>query len=124
MDTFFYTAFPNFHPWGSYNRTCYRFRPNGDDPETSIMEILVLSPFQGERPPEAPVRKMGLDESFLEATELGPLARVFFQDEYNVGSVQRGLHTLVEHKAGVSFSAYQETKIRHFYDIYRRLMQI
>ena len=124
VDTFFYTAFPNFHPWGSYNRTCYRFRPNGDDPETSIMEILVLSPFQGERPPEAPVRKMGLEESFLDAVELGPLARVFFQDEYNVGSVQRGLHTLVEHKAGVSFSAYQETKIRHFYDVYRRLMQI
>ncbi len=124
VDTFFYTAFPNFHPWGSYNRTCYRFRPNGADPQTCFMEVLVLSPFRGERPPDAPVRRIGLAGSFLEATELGPLARVFFQDEYNVGFVQKGLHTLVEHKAGVSFGAYQETKIRHFYSIYRRLLGI
>lgn len=124
VDTFFYTAFPNFHPWGSYNRTCYRFRPNGADPGTCFMEVLVLSPFQGERPPDAAVRRIGLDGSFLEATELGPLARVFFQDEYNLGFVQKGLHTLVEHKAGVSFGAYQETKIRHFYEIYRALMGI
>ncbi|HEX3610179.1 MAG TPA: aromatic ring-hydroxylating dioxygenase subunit alpha [Sporichthyaceae bacterium] len=124
VDTFFYTAFPNFHPWGSYNRTCYRFRPNGADPETSVMEILVLSPFQGRRPPEAPVRRLGLADSFLDAAELGPLARVFFQDEYNVGAVQRGLHSLVEHKSGVSFAAYQETKIRHFYEIYRELMKV
>jgi nitrite reductase/ring-hydroxylating ferredoxin subunit len=124
VDTFFYTAFPNFHPWGSYNRTCYRFRPNGADPETSVMEILVLSPFQGRRPPEAAVRRLGVDDSFLDAAELGPLARVFFQDEYNVGAVQRGLHSLVEHKSGVSFAAYQETKIRHFYEIYRELMKV
>ncbi|HEY2834705.1 MAG TPA: aromatic ring-hydroxylating dioxygenase subunit alpha [Sporichthyaceae bacterium] len=122
VDTFFYTAFPNFHPWGSYNRTCYRFRPNGTDPETAIMEVLVLSPFLGERPAEAPVRHIGLDGSFLEAGELGPLARVFFQDEYNLGAVQRGLHTLVQHKQGVTFAAYQETKIRHFYAVYRELM--
>lgn len=124
VDTFFYTAFPNFHPWGSYNRTCYRFRPNGNDPETSIMDVLILSPFSGERPPEAEVRHLGLDESFLDATELGPLARVFFQDEYNVGFVQKGLHTLVENKPGVTFAAYQETKIRHFYALYRRLLDL
>jgi len=51
-----------------------------------------------------------------------PVARVFFQDEYNVGAVQRGLHTLVQHKSGVSLRAYQETKIRHFYAVYRDLM--
>lgn len=124
VDTFFYTAFPNFHPWGSYNRTCYRFRPNGNDPETCLMDVLVLSPFQGERPPPAPVRRLGLDESFLDATELGQLARVFYQDEYNVGFVQKGLHTLVENKPGVTFSAYQETKIRHFYSLYRDLLDV
>jgi hypothetical protein len=124
VDTFFYTAFPNFHPWGSYNRTCYRFRPDGTDPETSVMEVLVLSPFRGERPPEAPVRRIEASGSFLEATELGPLARVFVQDEYNLGAVQRGLHTLVQHKPGVTFAAYQETKIRHFYAVYRELMGI
>lgn len=124
VDTFFYTLFPNFHPWGAYNRTCYRFLPNGSDTETSIMEVLILSPFTGERPPPAKVRRMSLEESFLEATELGPLARVFFQDEYNVGFVQKGLHTLVENKPGVTFGAYQETKIRHFYSVYREVLGI
>jgi nitrite reductase/ring-hydroxylating ferredoxin subunit len=119
VDTFFYTAYPNFHPWGAYNRTCYRFRPHGTNPEESVMECLILSPFAGERPPPAKVRHLGLDQSFLEADELGPLARVFFQDEYNVGYVQQGLHTLVEHKSGVTFGRYQETKIRHFYHLYR-----
>lgn len=119
IDTYFYTLFPNFHPWGTFNRICYRFRPNGDDPETSIMECLILSPFQGERPPPAQARILGLDESFVDAAELGPLARVFFQDELNVGWVQKGLHTLVENKPGVTFGLYQETKIRHFYHLYR-----
>ena len=123
VDTFFYTAFPNFHPWGSYNRTCYRFRP-GSDPETSIMEVLVLSPFSGERPPPAQVHRIPLEGSFLEATELGPLARVFFQDEYNLGFVQKGLHTMAISKPGVTFAAYQETKIRHFYSVYRELMDL
>jgi nitrite reductase/ring-hydroxylating ferredoxin subunit len=124
IDSYFYTVFPNFHPWGTYNRTCYRFRPNGDDPETSIMECLILSPFEGERPLPAKVRWLGLDESFLDAGELGPLARVFFQDEFNVGWVQKGLHTLVENKPGVTFGKYQETKIRHFYQLYRTALGI
>lgn len=119
IDSFFYTLYPNFHPWGAYNRICYRFRPYGDDPEMSVMECLVLSPFSGERPPPAKVHWLGVDESFVDAGELGSLARVFFQDEFNVGWVQKGLHTLVEHKSGVTFGLYQETKIRHFYHLYR-----
>lgn len=122
VDTFFYTAFPNFHPWGSYNRICYQFRPNGTDPETSIMTVLILSPFTGERPPPAEPHRIPLDGSLLEASQLGPLSRVFFQDEYNVGWVQKGLHTMAENKPGVTFGAYQETKIRHFYAAYRQLM--
>lgn len=124
VDTFFYTVYPNFHPWGSYNRITYRFRPNGDDPESCVMDVLILSPFVGERPPPAPVRRMGREESFVDAHELGPLARVFFQDEYNVGNVQQGLHTLVEHKPGVTFGRYQETKIRHFYHLYREQLGV
>jgi hypothetical protein len=124
VDTFFYTAFPNFHPWGSYNRICYQFRPNGDDPETSIMTVLILSPFTGERPAPAEPMRIPLEGSLLEATQLGPLSRVFYQDEYNVGWVQKGLRTMAETKPGVTFGAYQETKIRHFYAIYRELLGI
>ena len=55
MDSLDYTLFPNFHPWGAFNRIVYRFRPNGDDHRSSIMEVLFLAPFKGERPPPAPV---------------------------------------------------------------------
>ena len=43
----YYTVFPNFHPWGMYNRIVYRFRPNGDRHDQSIMECMFLSPFTG-----------------------------------------------------------------------------
>ena len=53
MDSIDYTLFPNFHPWGAFNRIVYRFRPNGDDHRSSIMEVFFLAPFDGERPPPA-----------------------------------------------------------------------
>src|SRR4029077_1729989 len=51
VDSYYLTVFPNMHPWGGYNQITYRFRPNGDDPLSCIMEVLLLSPFSGERPP-------------------------------------------------------------------------
>ena len=33
-DSFYYTVFPNFHPWGAYNRIVYRFRPVGQRPRS------------------------------------------------------------------------------------------
>jgi hypothetical protein len=36
----YFTLFPNFHPWGSFNRIVYRFRPNGNNPDESIMECM------------------------------------------------------------------------------------
>jgi len=121
-DSIYYTLFPNFHPWGAFNRIVYRFRPYGNDPEMSIMETLFLSPFTGERPPPAPVHWLGPDDSYLDATELGNLARVFNQDIFNLPRVQRGLHSLALRKPGVSLALYQETKIRHFYKMYQEHM--
>ena len=112
-DSIYYTLFPNFHPWGAYNRLVYRFRPNGDDHTTSIMECMFLSPFEGERPAPAPVHWLDFDDRWTDAPELGMLASVFEQDAFNLPRVQTGLRAT--HKAGVTFSAYQETKIRHFH---------
>ena len=47
MDSIDYTVFPNFHPWGAFNRIVYRFRPNGDDHRSSIMEVIFLAPYPG-----------------------------------------------------------------------------
>jgi len=112
-DSFYYTLFPNFHPWGAYNRIVYRFRPNGDDHESSIMECMFLSPFTGERPPPAPIHWLTEEDRWMDAPELGMLGRVFDQDSFNLPNVQKGLKTMV--KPGVTLALYQETKIRHFH---------
>lgn len=118
VDSFYYTVFPNFHPWGAYNRIVYRFRPHRDDHESAVMECLFLSPFRGERPPPAPVHWLEEGDSWLEAPELGMLARVFDQDAYNLPMVQRGLHSL--RAPTTTMAAYQETKIRHFHALLDR----
>jgi phenylpropionate dioxygenase-like ring-hydroxylating dioxygenase large terminal subunit len=114
VDSFYYTVFPNFHPWGAYNRITYRFRPFGTEVDQSIMECMYLAPCRdGERPPAAQIHWLGPDDDWTEAPELGFLARVFNQDTFNLPKVQAGLHTMA--KKTVTFAAYQETKLRHFH---------
>jgi len=110
MDSLDYTLFPNFHPWGAFNRIVYRFRPNGDDHRSAIMEVLFLSPFKGERPPPAPVHRLGIKDPWTDAPELGMLAKVFDQDTFNMSKVQLGLET--SFKPGITLGNYQESKIR------------
>jgi phenylpropionate dioxygenase-like ring-hydroxylating dioxygenase large terminal subunit len=114
VDSFYYTVFPNFHPWGAFNRIVYRFRPDGDDPDNSIMEVFFLAPYgEGEKPPPAPIHWLGPDDDWTQAPELGALAQIFNQDSFNLAKVQRGLHAL--QKPGLTLASYQETKIRHFH---------
>lgn len=109
-DSIVYTMFPNFHPWGSYNRITYRFRPYGNHHDMSIMECMILNPFKGKRPKAAPLKMLGVDDDWTEAYELGLLTRVFNQDVYNLPRVQEGLESGAIDE--VVFARYQETKIR------------
>lgn len=118
LDSFYYTVFPNWHPWGAYNRICYRFRPNGDDHTSSIMECMYLVPYSGERPKPAEIHWLGVDEDWTAAPELGLLARVFNQDTFNLNRIQAGMNTTV--RKASTLGRYQETKIRHFYSLYRK----
>jgi len=114
VDSYYMTIFPNVHPWGGYNQITYRFRPNGDDHRSCIMDVLLLSPFTGNRPPPAAEVRLQADEPWRTAVDqLGSLARVFDQDEFNLDAVQKGLRAT--RKRGVSLSVYQESKIRHFH---------
>ncbi|MEM1230905.1 MAG: aromatic ring-hydroxylating dioxygenase subunit alpha [Pseudomonadota bacterium] len=108
VDSLDYTLFPNFHPWGAFNGIVYRFRPNGDDLRSAIMECILLAPFEGERPAPAPVRWLAEDEGWSSA--LGYLGKVFDQDAFNMPKVQWGLETT--YKTGVVLSGYQESKVR------------
>ena len=116
VDSFYYTVFPNFHPWGAYNRIVYRFRPNGTQVDESIMECMYLAPYPpGEKPPAAQIHRLGPDDDWTEAPELGFLARVFNQDTFNLPKIQLGLRTMK--KKTVTLANYQETKLRHFHHL-------
>lgn len=115
-DNFYYTLFPNFHPWGAYNRIVYRFRPYEDRHDMSVMECMLLEPYDlsQPKPPAVPIRWLGPDDDWTEAPELGMLARVFNQDTFNLPKVQKGLASL---RKGITLANYQETKIRHFHHL-------
>ena len=114
-DSIYYTLFPNFHPWGGYNRIVYRFRPYDNRYDKSIMECYYISPFSGDRPDPAPVHWLAEDEDWTEAPELGILAKVFQQDSFNLPNVQIGLAAAQYEE--IVLANYQETKIRHFHDL-------
>ena len=114
-DSIYYTLFPNFHPWGGYNRIVYRFRPYENRCDKSVMECYYLSPFAGERPPPAPMHWLAEDEPWTNAPELGLLAKVFTQDTFNLPQVQKGLEAAQYDE--VMLANYQETKIRHFHTL-------
>src|SRR3546814_2376426 len=44
VDSIYYSIFPNISPWGCYNPIFYRFRPDGDNPEQCIHEIMFMLP--------------------------------------------------------------------------------
>jgi hypothetical protein len=121
VDNLDYTLFPNFHPWGAFNRIVYRFRPNGDDHRSSIMEVFFLAPFKGERPPPSPVHMLGPDEPWTDAPELGVLGKVFEQDTFNMGRVQLGLEST--RKPGITLANYQESKVRWSHQLLDKWME-
>lgn len=117
-DSIYYTLFPNFHPWGGYNRIVYRFRPYKNHHDKSVMECYYLSPFSGERPPPAKTHWLTEEQPWTDAPELGVLAKVFQQDTYNLPHVQTGLEAAQYDE--VVFARYQETKLRHFHHLLSR----
>lgn len=117
LDLIEYLLFPNMVPWGGQSLpVCYRFRPLGDNPEQSIMEIMFLfskAP-DGSHPEPAQIRWLGLDEPWSSAPELGSAAMVADQDTDNLKRIQRGLRA--SRKPGVTLAAYQESRIRHYHE--------
>jgi phenylpropionate dioxygenase-like ring-hydroxylating dioxygenase large terminal subunit len=121
IDAIFFSVFPNWSPWGCFNPIMYRFRPNGDNPEECIFEVMLfpLAPAdEAERPAPARITDLGLDDDWTLAPELGPLVKIFQQDSLNLPLVQKGLKA--QEQQEVIFASYNETKIRHFYHHYFR----
>jgi phenylpropionate dioxygenase-like ring-hydroxylating dioxygenase large terminal subunit len=116
LDGIEYFLFPNFMPWaGLMTPFAYRFRPQGHDPDSCVIDIMLLHPVPaGEaRPPAAKTRHLGPDESWADVPELGEFGRVFNQDGSTFGRIQRGLRASV--RPTITLGRYQESRIRHFH---------
>ncbi len=116
LDLIEYLLFPNMVPWGGQALPItYRFRPLGDDPERSIMEIMFLFSKRedGSHPDPASITWLGEDEPWSNAPELGSAAVVADQDTENLKRIQRGLRA--SKKPGVTLGRYQESRIRHYH---------
>jgi phenylpropionate dioxygenase-like ring-hydroxylating dioxygenase large terminal subunit len=118
-----YWAFPNWCPWaGLASSLQYRWRPNGDDPDSCIYDIRIMLPVppDGPRPPAAPVHKLGVDEPFSSAAELGVVGQVLDQDFANMAPLQKGMKTTTQ--PGFRTGVYQEARIRHFHKMLEEFM--
>jgi phenylpropionate dioxygenase-like ring-hydroxylating dioxygenase large terminal subunit len=113
VDFILYTLFPNIVIWGGFvSPVIYRFRPYRNDPEMCVMEVIRLATdAQGKTSRDCEINQLGLDNTFLEAPELGvTLATVMHQDACVLDRVQRGLRTTA--KPGVTLADYQESIVR------------
>lgn len=116
LDAIEYFLFPNFLPWHGFGLPIvYRFRPNGDRHDSSIMEIYLLAPRKLDEPaPAAPgMEWLPEDRPFQEHQGLGRLGAIFDQDYQNIVGIWKGLHST--EREGVVLGRYQECRIRHYH---------
>jgi len=116
LDTIHYFIFPNIVVWTALGSPMfYRFRPNGDDHETSIMEILFMLPHDPDKPapPPALPQDLGTTGQWSDAPALGQMGWIFDQDTDNSPRIQAGMKA--SGKGYVTLANYQESRIRHFH---------
>jgi len=113
LDSIEYHLFPNmfFFP-GITVPMAYRFRPNGDDIDSSIFDLMVLEPLpEGVEHPEPPEPfKLSVEQSYTEVEALSWLAPVYDEDTGNLDLQQQGLKA--SRKPGITLGNYQEARIR------------
>ncbi|MEM7569241.1 MAG: aromatic ring-hydroxylating dioxygenase subunit alpha [Pseudomonadota bacterium] len=114
MDSIEYFCFPNFVVFpGVALPMVYRFRPNGDDMDTCIFDLMFLSMTpEGQTPPRAPDPvHLGVDDKFETVAALDPfLAYIYEQDVDNLLQQTRGIKA--SRKKGQTLGNYQEVRIR------------
>ena len=111
IDYVWYNIFPNFMPWPTLGYPLgYWFRPDGG-PSNCTMDVILLLPFEGERPPSAQRVVVGPDEP----TEplIGPIGRILDEDMANMERIQQGLEASATRI--VNFASYNEVRLRHFH---------
>ena len=114
LDSIEYHLFPNMFLFpGISLPMIYRFRPNGMDPDSSIFDLLFLSPLpqDGSVPDTAEPVKIAVNESYTKVPGINPyLGQVYDQDTSNLKMQQEGFKT--SRKTGETLGNYQEVRIR------------
>ena len=118
LDALLYNVFPHQSFWaGHAPNLVYRWMPNGLDPDTSVMDVIVLKRFPkaGPKPKPCSERRLKLHENWSDAKDLlgAGLAKVFEQDMDNLPQVQMGLKS--SGTGVVNFALYSEMRIRHMH---------
>jgi phenylpropionate dioxygenase-like ring-hydroxylating dioxygenase large terminal subunit len=125
LDALLYNVFPHQSFWAGHAPTLiYRWRPNGLDPESSVMDVVILKrvPKGMARPKPAAEFALSLDQDWTEAAPIlgAGLAAVFEQDMENMPAVQAGLRS--SGTGVVHFSRYSEMRIRHMHQKIARMI--
>ncbi|HEY0316489.1 MAG TPA: aromatic ring-hydroxylating dioxygenase subunit alpha [Sphingomonas sp.] len=123
IDALLYNVFPHMSFWAGYApNIVYRWRPNGLDPDTSIMDVIILkrAPKDGPRPKPVEEHRLTLGEDWSDAPMLGALAPVFEQDMENLPNVQIGLKS--SGNGIVHFALYSEMRIRLLHTLITRMI--
>lgn len=124
LDSIEYHMFPNmfFFP-GITVPMAYRFRPNGDDVDSSIFDLMILEPLpEGAQHPEPPEpERLEIEQSYTEVEALSWLAPVYDEDTGNLELQQQGFKT--SRKAGITLGNYQEVRIRRVHQTLDEFLQ-
>jgi len=123
IDQIQYTLFPNFTVWPTIVAPLlYRFRPNGDDPDSCIFEIYMLYPKadDGSHPEPMQEIRLGDDELWASIKEFGGYGPVIDQDTPNFPRIQKGIKS--SKRQAISLANYQESRIRAFHRVLERYL--
>jgi phenylpropionate dioxygenase-like ring-hydroxylating dioxygenase large terminal subunit len=121
LDSILYNLFPNLSVWaGVAPNLVYRWRPNGIDHASTIMDVMILRPIPtgAARPRAASVHWLRDDQAWSSAAELGALGGIFDQDMGNLPYVQEGL--VASGTGTVRLGAYTEGRIAHHHEMLDR----
>jgi nitrite reductase/ring-hydroxylating ferredoxin subunit len=113
VDSIEYHLFPNMFFFAGVNvPMVYRFRPDGENVDSSIFDILILEPIpEGMDHPEPPEPvQLDVEQSYTEVEGISWLGPVYDEDTGNLALQQQGFKT--SRKRGLTLGNYQEARIR------------
>lgn len=117
LDQVEYTLFPNFTFWPTlFAPLLYRFRPHGNNPDESIMEVYMLHPIPEDgRPYEtAEEIRLGKDDNWASVEALANYGPILDQDTPNMVRMTKGMKAT--RKPGMTLANYQENRLRSFHN--------